>query len=164
MNRSTCLNLNVVTPNMNPGSALHASQDLSFEMAENHAHEKVLISAWEAAINDLSKLWPSNVAPTDNDEVPVEHESRHIENRHKNEGDVITRDVKSAIKELVMNELLKMAEEPLDDIQKKSLHDAQSGIQWVVHCVVEQVMLVLLRKELIEETLEAHKVKFSTSM
>lgn len=52
-----------------------------------------------------------------------------------------------------------MAEESSDDILRTSFHNFQSGFQSVVCKVVGQVMLNLLRKDVIEKTWDAHTSK-----
>lgn len=69
---------------------------------------------------------------------------------------MVAREVKYAIKELVMTELATMDEESLDDIMSTSLHNAQSAIRSVVYNVVEWFMLDLLYKDFIREMLEQH--------
>lgn len=53
-----------------------------------------------------------------------------------------------------------MVEEALDDILHMTLHEAQSGVQWVVYNVHEQVMLDMIRQGISGETLDAHITKF----
>lgn len=72
------------------------------------------------------------------------------------EQNLVATEVKSSVKDLIANELSTMIKESLDKKLRKSLHNAQNGILSVMHSVVEQVMLNLLRKDVIEDTLEAH--------
>lgn len=69
---------------------------------------------------------------------------------------MISREVKTAAKEMDMNELSTMTEELLDDILRKSFHNVQGDIQSVIYSVNEQEMLDLLRKDKVGETLDAH--------
>lgn len=55
--------------------------------------------------------------------------------------DVIVGEVKSAVKELIANELMEIVEESLDDILRTSVQNTQGGIQSFLYNVVEQVML-----------------------
>lgn len=55
-----------------------------------------------------------------------------------------------------MAELVTMVEEPLDDILRTLFLNVQSGIRSVVSSGIEQVMLDLLSKDVIGETLDAH--------
>lgn len=49
-----------------------------------------------------------------------------------------------------------MAEEPLDEVLRTTLHNAQRGVRSAVYKVFKEVMLHLIREEIIEETLKAH--------
>lgn len=156
MNRSTRSHPDMVPPMMNPESASHASQDPPFETARNETHDDVLISALEATLNDKREPWSNEAAAAANEGAPVKNESRQISNRHTNEGDVIAREVRSAVSDLVTTELATVLEESLENILRESFHNWQSGIRSVVYNVLEQVILDLLRKDVIGETLEAH--------
>lgn len=52
-----------------------------------------------------------------------------------------------------------MVDNSLEDIQRKSLPNAQSGIRSVVFNVVQDMIFGLLRKDLTAETLDAHIAK-----
>lgn len=105
MTCSTRSHPNVVPPMTNPGAALRASQDPSFEMGRNKEHDDVPIPACEPVLIDESEPWYGKVAVAINVEAPFKHESRHIENDLTNEEDEIAREVKSAVKEMVTNGL-----------------------------------------------------------
>lgn len=53
-----------------------------------------------------------------------------------------------------------MDEEAQDEDLRKTMLKAQSGVRSVVYTVVEQVMLDLLRNDIIGETLDARVAKF----
>lgn len=42
-----------------------------------------------------------------------------------------------------------MVEDLLDDVLRKTVHNAQSGVRYVVYSVVEQVILALLHEDVI---------------
>lgn len=69
--------------------------------------------------------------------------------------------MKGVMKQLVAEELatLVLIEELLDDILRLSHHNAQSEIRSAMYNVREQIMLDLLRKEIIGETLGGHVAK-----
>lgn len=54
-----------------------------------------------AALNDESTPWFSEFEAGVNDEVPVEHKSRQVENRCPSKEGMTAREAKCAIKELV---------------------------------------------------------------
>lgn len=55
-----------------------------------------------------------------------------------------------------------MVKESLNDIMKTFLHNAQGDIASVVYKVIEQVMLELLHKDIIGETLDDNITNFPT--
>lgn len=57
-----------------------------------------------------------------------------------------------------------MVEESLDDILRMLFYNAQSSIRSVINITLEEVMYYLLRKDGIEETLDAQKPSFPTLM
>lgn len=60
---------------------------------------------------------------------------------------------------MVTDELVTLVEEALDDILRMSYHNAQSRICSVVYGVLRHVMLHLLRKNVIGETVHAYVSK-----
>lgn len=90
------------------------------------------------------------------DEAPVELENSHSKNYCTNKEELIAREVKYAVKEMITNELSVIVQNLLDDIQRTSFHNRQGGIPSVVDKVVLQVMLDLLRKYVFGETVDAH--------
>lgn len=64
---------------------------------------------------------------------------------------VIGGEVKQAVYDLVLNELLTFIGESMDDILHKQLWKRWRGIQLLVYNVLEQVMLDLLYKQIFEE-------------
>lgn len=89
------------------------------------------------------------------DHCPVER--CRIEN-----DELITRDVKSAVNEVISNEMTTLVEESLDDILQIMLHYTQSGILSVVYNVVEQEMLDQLNKKVMDDKLITYITNFST--
>lgn len=56
--------------------------------------------------------------------------------------------------------MAKRVKEALDDVLCKTLHNTQSGVRYAVYTVVEQVMLDLLRKDVIGGKSDTHSAKF----
>lgn len=79
--------------------------------------------------------------------------------REKNE-DVMAQEGKSAVKELVASEIASMVGEALNDVLLKTSHNAERCVRSIVYNTVEQVMLDLLSKDFIGETLDAHTAKY----
>lgn len=96
----------------------------------------------------------------DHDETPVEIHISPTESCSTNHEDMIAREVKSAVKDLVANELSTMIEELLDDILRKSLQNGQMDIRAVVYNTVDQVMLDVLHTDVNGDTLDAHIANF----
>lgn len=94
-----------------------------------------------------------------NEEVPSEADQRPIESRRDENDELIAREVKCAEKQLVANKMATMVKEVLNDVLRKTLHNVQSSGQSVVYNVVEHVMLDLVCKDVIRETLDAHLAK-----
>lgn len=94
------------------------------------------------------------------DKATIEHDIHLTENRSKGNEYVITREVESALKELVSNKRSRIVEEAMSNALCKMFNKEQSGFQSVVYSFVGQVMLDLLRKGVIEETLDARKSTF----
>lgn len=65
--------------------------------------------------------------------------------------------------DLIAIELKTMVRELLSDRRQTSLYSTQSGLRSVVYNAVEHVMLHLLWKEVIDETLTAHIASFFNS-
>lgn len=68
--------------------------------------------------------------------------------------------MKSPVKELVGYEMATMVEESLHDVLKKTFHNAQGGVQYVVYNIDDQVMLDLPSEEFIGETSDSHITQF----
>lgn len=92
------------------------------------------------------------------DEAHAESESLQIENHHTEDEELIIREVKSAVKEMVANKLSSMVQKSLDDFLRTLLFNLQRGIRPVVYEVAEQVMLDLIRKDVIGETVDIQRV------
>lgn len=63
---------------------------------------------------------------------------------------VMTREVRSFVKELVVDVIWTMAKEAPHEVVRKTFQNAQIGVQFVVCNIVEQVVLELLRKDVTE--------------
>lgn len=116
-------------------------------------NDNILISAWEVVLE--SQTSSGEVTATANEEAPVETGSCHTENPHKENEDDTGPEVKSAVKELVANENRTMGKKALNGVLCKMLHEAQSDLLSVVYNFLEQVILYLLRRDVIVETLDA---------
>lgn len=159
MNRSTRSPLDVVPLMTSRKAALRASQDPSFEMARNDAHEYVSMWVWEAALNYETELWSGKATAAVNNEAPVEFKNRQIENCHTNEEDIISREAVRS-EGNGFEQFVNFSQHFLDDILRKSIRNAQSGIRSVIYNIVELVILDLLRKDIIEKMLHKHIAKF----
>lgn len=69
------------------------------------------------------------MAAVNDDETSIEYESRSTEISHKENENVIARQVKSAVKKLVANEMTTMVEEALHEVQSKSVHYARKSVR-----------------------------------
>lgn len=114
----------------------------------------------KALLNNKRELWSSKALAAAKEEAPIRQESNQLENSRTNEEEVIAREVKSALKDLVSTKLATIVEGLLDIILGKLSNSAQNGIRSVFYNVMEQFMLELLRKDVIEEMLDAHLGKF----
>lgn len=76
---------------------------------------------------------------------------------------MIAREFRSAVKEMVTKELLSTVGESLNDFIGTSFYNTQSIIWSVIYNVVEQVVLDLLRKNVIAETIDLHIAKILDS-
>lgn len=68
--------------------------------------------------------------------------------------------MKAAITQLVTQELAAVLKQSLDDILHQSYYNDQRGVRLVLYTIGQQVMLDLMRKEIIGEDLDAHISKF----
>lgn len=80
---------------------------------------------------------------------PVHYKSRHIESRCYEKGDVTVRGGNLTVKELLTKNVFTMVGYSLVDILQTSIHNAQSCMWSVVYNIFEQVMLELLREDVI---------------
>lgn len=101
---------------LSPNAALHTSHDPSFETVRNDSGDDLPMPAWEAAQNDKSKPWSSEVAAAASQKAPGEVQHRPIEGCRNQNDDVIVREVQSAVKESVATETVRMVEEALDEV------------------------------------------------
>lgn len=90
----------------------------------NDGNDDVLISAWEVALNNEIKPWAGEVAYSVKDEPNVEHENHSMECRRTKDEDVIAREVRYAVKDLVHKNFSTMIKQLLHDILRKSLQKA----------------------------------------
>lgn len=74
------------------------------------------ISVLEATLNHTSEPWSGEASTSTNAELNVEHENRTTESRHTSDGNVVSREVKSARKNLVANKLWTMNKKSLDHV------------------------------------------------
>lgn len=88
------------------------------------------------------------MATAANDEQHVEQENHQSECSGIENGEMITRGVKSAVKVLVANELSTI-EESLEDVLQTLFYNTRSGIRSVLYFNVQQVMVGLLRNNVI---------------
>lgn len=95
----------MVLPMMNTQAAFRASKDLSFVMITNDTRDYVPKSAEKAAFCNKSDMWYGDVAPSTNEEAPVEHQIRRIRKYCKSKQEVNAREVKSTMKEMVLIKL-----------------------------------------------------------
>lgn len=61
---------------------------------------------------DEIKPWTGEVAAAGDDEANIQHKSHHTENGCEENEDVLTREVKSTVKQLVSFEMATLVEEP----------------------------------------------------
>lgn len=102
MNHSTCLHPDFILPMTSPEVTMRSSHDPSVESTGTRANEDVEILAWEAALNDTNDSL-SEVMAGANDKQSVEHENFPTKSCCLNDGDLIIREGKSAVRNLVVN-------------------------------------------------------------
>lgn len=110
---------------------------------------------------DDSDPWSGEMAAGANDEPNVGDDNRPTESHRTKDEEVIAEEVKYTLKDLIATEMSTFIKWLLDDVLHKALHKVQSGIRSVFHNVVKQVMLGLLRKDIIRNTLDAYIEIFS---
>lgn len=149
MNRSTRSHDDVVLPMPKPDATIHASHVPLFKTARNDPHDDLPISTWEATLSEESVRITAGVIDKIYAEPPGEVKHCPIESHRNENEDMIAPEVKYAVKGMLANQLSKMVEESLDDVLRKTLHNAQSSISFVVYNVIAHVMLDLLCKKVI---------------
>lgn len=107
----------------NHQSARHTSQDQVLKTERTDANDDAPILAWKVELDDNRTPRPGEVTVAANKESHVRHDFQ--ENNSTENEDVITREVKSAERDFVANELSAMIIESLDDILRPSLHNTQ---------------------------------------
>lgn len=118
------------------------------------------MSTWEVVLIDELASKATGVGIAVHDKAPVKFENHRIKNHCTNEEDMIAWEVKSTVKEIVMNKLSTKLLELLEDISRTSVYNSQSGLQSVEYNLAEQVMLDLLCKHVIREILYAKMVMY----
>lgn len=158
--QSTGLHHDILLPMKNPEVARRTARNPLFETTRTDWNEEILISAWEAVLNNESKVWLGEVPAGGSDEPNTEQDNCPKASRCTSDEDMSTEEVKYAVRGLVTKKMLTMNRKSLDNKLPKSLHNAQSGIPSVVCNVINQLMMDLLHKGIIGDTSEAHIVKF----
>lgn len=111
-------------------------------------------------MNEETVPIPTRVVPTVHTELHDKVDHRAFESRRNENDNLIAREVRSAVKELITNELTTIVEESLEDMLQALLHNAQSGIPSISYNVSEQVMVDLIRKQFIPDTMNAHVANY----
>lgn len=101
--------------------------------------------------NDKSALMTAEVEITAHDKRHVEFENRPIKSS-RNDEDMIATNVKSAVKELVANELKTMVEKSLDDILRTSLPNWNWSNRSVVMTWKRRLCWTCSKKECLERS------------
>lgn len=144
---------NVPPMNNEEAALLPPMIELSFYNAIEEKQRNMLQPSWEAFGNPEAALAPDKipqvhvVVVTENPPMDIRD---HLEERH------IDEEAKGAMKQLGGEEIATLVKELWDSIIRALNHNAQSGIRSVVNIVVKHVMLDVLGKEVIRETLHAH--------
>lgn len=99
-------------------------------------------------------------AAASKEQVPGKVDHCPSESRPEENDDVIPKEVKLAMLEVVANEMATMVEEGLDDVQRILLHVGQSGVQSVVYNIVEKAFLDFPSKDVFGETLDAYITRY----
>lgn len=107
----------------------------------------------------MSEPWSSETTTATNEEVPGKVDHCPVASRLDDNDDMIARKVRSTVKEFAADEIATMVEEIMDDVLRKALHKAHSGVGSVVYNVLEQVKCDRFRKDFIRETKKAHIAK-----
>lgn len=113
-------------------------------MARTDPNDYISIFVWEVALNDKSQSLCGEEAAAANEDAPAKADRHPIQDHRNENNDVISREEKSSVKEIGVNEMARIGEEALEDVLCKILRNQQSGVRSVVYNFVEQVMLDLL--------------------
>lgn len=119
--------------------------------------QKTYPNLWGAVLNEEVAAASGTVPQAPGEDV-TEYMRRNVEDHLEDRR--IGDEAKEAVKQLVSEEITTLVEETWEDIIRTSYHDTQSVIGSVLYNVVVQVILDLLPKEVISETLEAYLVRF----
>lgn len=103
-------------------AALRTSKDQSFELARTEINKYLPIVAWEVALNDDGKPWFGEMAVTASKEAPGEVKNHCIECHRIEKHDLIAREMKSIVKEVVANKMATLVKEALEDDFRMALH------------------------------------------
>lgn len=87
------------------------SNDTSLATSLTDGNKDIPILTWDAVVNDESNLWSVIVPAVANDESIVEHENRPTGTCCTDNEDVIAKEIKYAVKDLVTKDFLKLIEE-----------------------------------------------------
>lgn len=109
-------------------AAFYTSQGLSLEAVRKDPLGDVPISASEVALNQESELQSGEATASFSEEASSKFHHHPIESCQNKNDDKRTRDVKSAVKELIANELTAMVEKALNEALHETLHNAQRDI------------------------------------
>lgn len=153
------LQSDVAPPMTNIEAAPRTLVEPSFDAARDDAPYDVQESACEAALNNESKPWSGRVTAAGNDRTPVLQGSRHIENCHTNEEDLIARGIDIEVTESVATYMSTVVKKSLDKTLSTKSPNMQSSIQSVEYNIARPVVLELQRKNATGDLLESHNMK-----
>lgn len=131
MNRSKPFYRNVVRQKTILEGTLHASHGPLVEKERNDAQDDFPTSVWEAMWNEESALLTTRMGTEVHEGTPVQRKNLPVESHRKENEDVITRDMKCAVKQLFKNKWSTMVERLLDSTSCMLLRNTQIGNQSV---------------------------------
>lgn len=98
----------------------------------------------------MEAVFKADVVPGAAPEVQEDDELKDVADRPSNTH--IGDEAQAVVKQLTSEVLMTLVEEVLDDFLRASYHNVQSGMKSVDYNAVEQVMLELIRENVISET------------
>lgn len=116
----------------------------------------------KAVLHEMAN-WGGTVRKTQSDNVTDRFRQRVKDHQCKDDlsqPGYFGEEAKAVVQKSVTNKFLNLAEGTLDDILCTSYHKAQSCTWSVIDNPVEQVMLNLLRKDVIAQTVSSHIARF----